>query len=276
MVCQVASFEKMTSRIGQFRLGNFAEMESLLYLSVDRLRLVEAIKGLRLQNREELKTLVNVLDLNSWCEEALALLCQECGMDQDQMEEDFLNDELRNLYPMMLGLNSLSWDDLYNLFDDPWQMEESDQLLFFFRYLDEAPRRDVWEQGVERFGWQVGEWAPLQWNDIPLDFRGFCRDMKRNGLNDFLAAAEIAIGYGDIAQFTWSFYSEDLSDNIDFNLHNLRVLRKDFKRAQKVLERYQRENERLEREPEVLGKILALWNGNFKEVDCERIKLHAG
>lgn len=276
MIYQVGSFEEMTGLIGRFRLDNFAGMEGALSVSADRLRLVEAIKGLRLQNRESLKTLVNVLDLNSWCEEALALICQECGLDHEQMEEDSLNDGLFNLYPEMMGLNYLSWDDLYNLFENPWEMEEKDQLLFFFRYLDDAPGRDIWELAIERFNWQVGEWVPLQWDDILLNFGGFCRDMKRNGLNDFLAAAEISIGYGEIAHFTWSYFSDDLADNIDFNIQNLRILRKDFKRAQKVLERYQRALERLEREPEVLGKILMLWNGNFVEVNRERIRLSAG
>lgn len=232
-------FAQMVRTLRGLKLEEFRGRVESLDAKRKQIQLIREVKKSYLKNDERLKTLACVLLDDEYCGKVIKILSTDLplwnfGIDECWNEE---GDLFLQIDPQ--GLNYMSGDDVDEFFSDISGLTQENSLNAFLTLLnyDVLNNDEQWMECIEHFGWPFEEPVGLSYMK-PFDRVFLRRYLKKEKIEALYPAAELA--FFAPANVFFDGCNEDPDTLfIPFEAGNINLLKKEWKKAQVILDKFE-------------------------------------
>jgi hypothetical protein len=164
------------------------------------------------------------------------------------------------LYPEPQGVVFMEsdWDEVYN--GDEEHVEQF-RLVAFLRALDWVDSYVVWEELVEKFGWQVGIPAWIGRRVEKIDEKRLHEGLRKAGLGVFVTALQMVSK--ETENYFLDYDPEAWDGFMSFTLENVQRMETEWKFAQLMLAEMAQAEKMAEEDAGVYGRVLEIFENSL-------------
>jgi len=204
----------------------------------------------------EIRQGAETFDPLKYVEDGFAQLMRELPLQEQtyDIQEYFIDYDFPPIWPEPLGSNAWCWDTFAEACENPDNYSDESGLRLFLICIANGE-----DQGYE----QMREYFRWPWKEIPgtidvnlIDWEKVRRRMKTHHLDDFYAAMQVMYDLPHNTFFNFQCDEGYMDDPIEFNVENINFLRREWKRAEPMVDACARAGRKAFDNPMILEEVV--------------------